>query len=111
MSGHLTFPNDKFDTPVEESTLYDMASVTKVMSTTSAIMVLYEQGLIKIDDHMVQYLPEANNHQKGFITIRNLLLHNAGLYPDYEPFPEIKQLNKEEFLDWLMNCSLMYPIG
>ena len=60
-----------------------MASLTKVISTTSAVMRLYEEGKIGLDDKMVKYLPQANNNGKDQITIRNLLLHNAGLPVKY----------------------------
>lgn len=88
-----------------------MASVTKVMATTSAVMILYEQDVLSLSDRLVKYIPEADNHGKGEITIENLLLHNAGLYPDYEPFDQIDKLTKQEFLNWLYNCDLYYPIG
>ena len=77
--GNHTYPGDMFNTPVTKETLFDMASVTKVVSTTSAIMKLYEAGRIGLQDKMVKYIPLADNHGKGEITIENLLLHNAGL--------------------------------
>jgi CubicO group peptidase (beta-lactamase class C family) len=45
-------------------------------------MKLYEQGRLALDDKLIQYVPNANSHGKDKITIRNLLLHNAGLIPD-----------------------------
>lgn len=68
-----------------------MASCTKVVATTSSIMRLYEKGLIKLDDKLIKYVPEANNHGKNVITLRNLLLHNAGLTEDYPfgPVPNV----------------------
>ena len=62
-----------------KDTLFDMASVSKVISTTSCMMYLYENGKISLDDKLIKYVPEANNNGKDAITLRNLLLHNAGL--------------------------------
>ena len=69
------------------SDIFDLASITKVIATTSAIMKLYEQGKIQLDDPVVKYLPEFKGKQvkyfdqKSKITIRNLMTHTAGLAP------------------------------
>ena len=62
--GTKTYPGDLFDEPVTEDTLYDMASVSKVFATTSAIMKLYDQGMLTLEDKLVTYVPEANNNGK-----------------------------------------------
>jgi uncharacterized protein YbbC (DUF1343 family) len=67
-------------------TIYDVASLTKVVATTPAIMKLYEQGKIKIDDPVTVYLPEFQGG-KSEITIRNLLTHYSGLRPDLDIDP------------------------
>ncbi len=67
-------------------TIYDVASLTKVVATTPAIMKLYEQGKIKIDDPVTKYLPEFQGG-KSNITIRNLLTHYSGLRPDLDIDP------------------------
>lgn len=74
-----------FNEPVTVDSVYDIASLTKVVSTTSAVMKLYEEGRIKLDDTLSHWMPEATSHGKGTITIKNLLLHNSGLPADY-PF-------------------------
>ncbi|MCU1336367.1 MAG: hypothetical protein JWO19_1948, partial [Bryobacterales bacterium] len=58
-------------------TIYDVASLTKVVATTPAIMKLYEQGKIKLDDPVTAYLPEFQGG-KSKITIRNLMTHFSG---------------------------------
>jgi CubicO group peptidase (beta-lactamase class C family) len=63
-------------------TIYDLASLTKVIGTTTAIMVLYDQGRIKLDDRVVQYLPEFTGGDKDSVTIRQLLEHRSGLPAD-----------------------------
>jgi uncharacterized protein YbbC (DUF1343 family)/CubicO group peptidase (beta-lactamase class C family) len=67
-------------------TIYDIASLTKVVATTPAIMNLYEQGKIKLDDPVTAYLPEFQGG-KSNITIRNLLTHYSGLRPDLDIDP------------------------
>lgn len=46
-----------FNIPMTADTLFDMASVTKVVTTTSAIMKLYEEGKIKLTDKLIKYVP------------------------------------------------------
>jgi uncharacterized protein YbbC (DUF1343 family)/CubicO group peptidase (beta-lactamase class C family) len=67
-------------------TIYDIASLTKVVATTPAIMKLYEQGKIKIDDPVTKYLPQFQGG-KSTITIRNLMTHFSGLRPDLDIDP------------------------
>jgi uncharacterized protein YbbC (DUF1343 family) len=67
-------------------TIYDIASLTKVVATTPAIMKLYEQGKVKLDDPVNAYLPEFQGG-KSNITIRNLLTHYSGLRPDLDIDP------------------------
>ena len=85
-----------------------MASVTKVTTTLTCIMHLYEAGRLGVDDLVTKFIPEYGNHGKEKTTIRNLLLHNAGLLPDY---PGTLPKSKKEVMQWTYNCSLDYPIG
>jgi uncharacterized protein YbbC (DUF1343 family)/CubicO group peptidase (beta-lactamase class C family) len=72
--------------PATLDTIYDIASLTKVVATTPAIMKLCEQGKIKIDDPVTAYLPEFQGG-KSTITIRNLMTHYSGLRPDLDIDP------------------------
>ena len=63
---------------VTDSTRFDMASLTKVVATTTAAMILEEEGLLNIDRPVRAYLPELNAPDKATITVRNLLAHNGG---------------------------------
>jgi CubicO group peptidase (beta-lactamase class C family) len=65
--------------PVTDTTLYDIASVTKVAATTLAIMKLYEEGKINLSNYLKNYLPFTIGTDKAYLTIRDLLLHQAGL--------------------------------
>ncbi|TGE14117.1 glycoside hydrolase family 3 N-terminal domain-containing protein [Hymenobacter elongatus] len=67
--------------PVENSTLYDLASVTKVAGTLQAVMYLKDQGKINLDAKVADYLPELRTSNKKDMTVRDVLLHQAGLKP------------------------------
>ena len=61
------------------SSVYDMASVTKICATTISIMKLYEQGKINLKKNLGYYLPRVKGTSKGKLLIENILLHQAGL--------------------------------
>lgn len=60
-------------------TMYDLASLTKVVATTTAIMVLYDRGRLHLDDPVSRWLPAFAGGLKGRVTIRDLLTHRSGL--------------------------------
>ncbi|MBP6775236.1 MAG: beta-lactamase family protein, partial [Gemmatimonadaceae bacterium] len=66
-------------------TVWDLASLTKVVGTTSAVMLLVQEGKIELDAPVVRYLPEWTSPGTAAITIRHLLTHSAGL-PAWRPF-------------------------
>ena len=81
---HKAFGNYEFDKkslPVTLESIYDVASVTKISATTVAIMKLYEQGKLDLDKTLGDYLPFTRGTNKAGLTIRNILLHQAGLVP------------------------------
>ncbi len=65
-------------------TVFDCASLTKVMATTTAIMQLWEQGKIRMNDPVAKYMPEFGQNGKQDITVRQLLVHYSGLAPDMD---------------------------
>ncbi|MFH0794636.1 MAG: serine hydrolase, partial [bacterium] len=65
--------------PATVDTLYDLASLTKVVATSSAVMKLVEEGLISLDDPISKYLPQWDQYGKGAATIRHLTTHSSGL--------------------------------
>ena len=67
--------------PMTLDTVFDLASLTKVIATTSSMMKLFEQGRFRLNDKVTQYIPEFQNGKSG-ITIRNLFTHFSGLQPD-----------------------------
>ncbi|MGA7613919.1 MAG: exo-beta-N-acetylmuramidase NamZ domain-containing protein [Thermoanaerobaculia bacterium] len=68
--------------PLTRDTIYDMASLTKVMATTPSIMILYDQGRIDLDAPVFRYIPEFRHEGRDKITVRQLLTHTSGLRPD-----------------------------
>ena len=70
-----------------EDTLFDAASLTKVVATTTAIMQLVERGKLDLEAPVVRYLPAFAQHGKEKITVRQLLTHTSGLRPDLDYKP------------------------
>lgn len=73
--------------PISEDTIYDAASLTKVIATTTAVMQLVERGKLDLDAPVVRYLPAFAQHDKSAVTVRQLLMHNSGLRPDVDTKP------------------------
>ncbi|MFL6447617.1 MAG: exo-beta-N-acetylmuramidase NamZ domain-containing protein [Bryobacteraceae bacterium] len=67
-------------------TIFDVASLTKVVATTPCLMKLFEEGKLRIDDPVTKYLPEFLGG-KSDITIRLLMTHFSGFQPDFELGP------------------------
>jgi beta-glucosidase-like glycosyl hydrolase/CubicO group peptidase (beta-lactamase class C family) len=76
---------DPASPPVTDSTLYDLASLTKVVGTTTAIMQLVEANSLQLDAPVGRYLPEWSEGWKKTVTVRDLLRHRGGL-PPFRPF-------------------------
>ncbi len=65
-------------------TIFDLASLTKVIATTTSVMQLVEHGKIRLNDTVAKYLPEFGQNGKEDITVRQLLTHYSGLAPDLD---------------------------
>src|SRR5580698_1904904 len=70
--------------PMTLDTIFDLASLTKVIVTTTAVMQLVEQGKVRLNDVVAKYLPQFAQNGKDDITIRQLLTHYSGLEPDID---------------------------
>ena len=73
-----------FPEPMTEDTIFDLASLTKVVATTTSVMKLVEEGRIRLNDPVAQFIPEFGRYGKSGIAIRHLLTHTSGLRPDFE---------------------------
>jgi len=74
--GHIDVSPDS--PPVTDSTMFDMASLTKVVATTTALMILEDEGRLNLDSTVRSYLPELTDSAKSAITVRQILTHTAG---------------------------------
>lgn len=73
--------------PMRVDTIFDLASLTKVIATTTAVMQLFEQGKIRLEEPVADYWPEFGANGKNEITIRELMTHYSGLRPDLDLKP------------------------
>jgi len=89
--------------------LYDIASLTKVIGTTTSIMLLVDQGLIKVDDLVCDYIKSFDTPDRNKITIRQLLTHSSGLIEWY-PFYYYAD-NKEDTYKIIGELPLKYTVG
>jgi beta-glucosidase-like glycosyl hydrolase/CubicO group peptidase (beta-lactamase class C family) len=95
---------------VTDSTVWDMASLTKVVATTTAIMMLVDDGRLDLDAPVVKYLPEwTGDETKRGVTVRHLLLHDGGL-PAYGPLWRDTR-GREAYLERIAVAPLEYTPG
>ena len=73
--------------PMTENTIFDAASLTKVIATAPAVMLLVQRGLVKIDAPVQDYIEEFRRDGKDAITVRHLLTHTSGLRAGLSPRP------------------------
>ncbi len=83
--GRLSF--DEGAAAVTPATVFDAASLTKVVATAPSVMLLVEDGRVELDAPLTRYLPECTGGGKDAITIRHLLTHTSGLPAGLPPRP------------------------
>lgn len=76
--GHLGWTSDS-PRVLPDQTIYDLASLTKVVGTTTAAMILYDEGRLDLNAPVSQYIPAFSGGMKDSVTIRELLTHHSGL--------------------------------
>jgi len=79
-SGFRSFLDTETPLPMQPDTSFDLASLTKIVATTSALMELVALNELSVDDLVSQYLPAWNTSEKRAISIRHLLQHRSGLW-------------------------------
>jgi serine-type D-Ala-D-Ala carboxypeptidase len=89
--------------------LFDIASLTKVIGTTTSVMLLADRGKLNVDDPVSKYIKAFGTPDKKEITIRHLLTHTAGLYEWYPLY--YLASNKEESYRLIGQLPLMFPVG
>jgi uncharacterized protein YbbC (DUF1343 family) len=70
--------------PMTVDTIFDLASLTKVVATTTAVMTLVEDGKIRLTDPVAQFIPSFGKYGKDRVTVRHLMTHMSGLRPDVD---------------------------
>jgi CubicO group peptidase (beta-lactamase class C family) len=92
-----------------DNCLFDIASLTKVIGTTTSVMLLADRGRINIEDRVCKYIKAFNTPDKKDITIRHLLTHTAGLYEWYPLY--YLASNKQECYRLIESLPLTSPVG
>lgn len=102
--------------PMTVDTVFDIASLTKVLATATAVMQLYEQGRVRLDDPVQRYLPAfnpTNDPRRTDVTVRTLLTHTSGLPGDVnldDPWG-LTHENRPEGLRRALTAPLEAPPG
>jgi CubicO group peptidase (beta-lactamase class C family) len=95
--------------PVTDSTVYDLASLTKVLGLTTAVMLLVSEGQIDLDAQVSSYLPEFSGNGKQGVLVRHLLTHTAGL-PSWRPL-HLETETRDEAIDTVFATPLQSTPG
>ena len=106
--GHLTW-STRSPVPSPDSTLWDLASLTKVVGTTAAVMRLLEEQRIELDAPLVRYLPRFTGGGRDRVRIRQLLDHTSGL-PSYLEFFRLTR-TRDSAISLLYRTPLRRPPG
>ena len=105
--GNFTY--NKHSPKVTLNTIYDLASLTKIVATTTATMICIDENLFHLNDKVTKYIPEFDNNGKEKITIKHLLLHKSGL-PAYKRFYKFCS-NADEVIKNIYETKLVYKTG
>ena len=109
--GRYTY--DDYAAPVAADSVYDLASLTKVVGTTTAAMQLIENRRLDLDAPIVRYLPEFGQGPdpawREQVLVRHLLTHSGGLPPYVRFFLELD--NRKEMMERIYAMPLEYPVG
>jgi len=104
----------KLDNRVEDTTYFDLASLTKPLVTSFLTMILFEQGKIALDDSLAKFFSEGGQGKEK-ITIYHLLTHSSGLPAHKNYYKKIVELEptiqKEVIIDWILAENLLFEPG
>ena len=93
---------------VSNESIYDVASLTKVLSTTPVAMKLIQKKLLSLDFYLSDFYPEFQKGNKKNVTVRHLLTHSSGLPAYIEYYKNDKILNKSDIIEDIVNLDLEY---
>jgi CubicO group peptidase (beta-lactamase class C family) len=109
LQGYGTLEYGASAAPATPTTLYDLASLTKVVATTTAAMLLEESGRLDLGRTVASYLPEFSAPDKAAITVRMLLTHSGG-FEAYAPLYQTLR-GRTAYLAAIASRPLAYPPG
>lgn len=113
LKGVGRFTYDASSPEVHAETIWDLASVTKVVATTAMAMILYERGELDLDMPLAAVVPEftkgSDDHRREVVTIRMLLAHSSGLPSYYRMYEYCR--TREELLAACYACELTADPG
>jgi CubicO group peptidase (beta-lactamase class C family) len=95
--------------PTTAHAIFDVASLTKVVATTTAVMQLIEANALSLEDRAARFLPKLDQDRKREITIRQLLTHTAGFPGPYEFYRFCR--TREQLIDGIYSLELVYSPG
>jgi CubicO group peptidase (beta-lactamase class C family) len=104
--GHL---DPEHERPISGDAIFDMASVTKPVSTAASLMLLLQRGELYLDDSVTSFFPGRTLPHLSGVTLRHLMTHTSGL-PAWRDMYS-KGQTREETIDLLLSTSLVNPIG
>lgn len=107
--GRLTYDDTAKATTLR--TIYDLASVTKVIATTAAVMKLYDYGKLDLYSPVAFFISDFASNSKSDITVINLLLHNSGLTAWTPFYTDTTMDSPDKVKQAIYNCSKEYPTG
>lgn len=89
---------------IDENSIWDLASVSKVAGTTSVALSLYQEGILDLESHVPSVVPGFDGDMKDEVTVRNLLMHESGLppYRNFLAFTDEAEVKAELFLTKLV---------
>src|SRR3990172_1908572 len=109
--GRMTYEKDA--AKVTPDTLYDIASLTKVVVTTTLVMLLHERGLLDLESPVSRYVPEFHGEGKDQVLVQDLLAHSGGLLWGTDLFRKFEGKTREEskrgYLSTIYEMPLDYP--
>lgn len=109
--------------PMRRDTLFDIASLTKVVATTSLVLLAHHAGVCRLDDRLQRFYPALVDTAMGAITIRQLLTHCSGLaawQPLYQALlpagpvisdPAVARRHRQRAADLILHTAMLYPAG
>ena len=100
---------DRSSPSVTLGTVWDLASVSKVVGTTTAAMILNQEGLLDLDEPVCSVIPEFGGNGKDRVTFRNLLVHDSGLVA-FRPY-HLQYQTAAAVMDAIYNEKLTYETG